>query len=161
MAFLLVLSLQTIPSVFALLIPTQFPTRFGNGQLFKRLFTATCSGSTKTIWSTYFEEKYPAFFPSSIKCYNRLQNSWHTLQNFGIFLMNFALQLKKYTVWYTVCQIGWLENSPKTVKCVISFATDCRHKHEVESGWREQGEQKLWHKAVQSDKWTSSEIAQS
>ena len=25
---------------------------------------------------------------------NRLQNSWHTLQNFGIFLMNFALQLK-------------------------------------------------------------------
>ena len=29
--FLLVLSLQTIPSAFALLIPTQVPTRFGNG----------------------------------------------------------------------------------------------------------------------------------
>ena len=28
---------------------------------------------------------------------NRLQNSWHTLQNFGIFLMNVAPQLKKIT----------------------------------------------------------------
>ena len=31
--FVLVSSLQTIPSAFALMIPTQVPTRFGNGQL--------------------------------------------------------------------------------------------------------------------------------
>ena len=33
----------------------------------------------------------------SLTNYNRLQNSWHTLQNFGIFLMNVAPQLKKIT----------------------------------------------------------------
>ena len=31
------------------------------------------------------------------RTHNRLQNSWHTLQNFGIFLMNVAPQLKKIT----------------------------------------------------------------
>ena len=31
--------------------------------------------------------------------YNRLQNCWDNLQNFGIFLMNFVLELKKYAVY--------------------------------------------------------------
>ena len=34
------------------------------------------------------------FAASSSKTYNRLQNSWDTLQNFGIFVMKFALELK-------------------------------------------------------------------
>ena len=80
-----------------------------------------------------------------------------TLQNFGIFLMNVALQLKNipfakfppsppinvdhsfrhysHFVSGQHCaggggevfrRFGMLENSPKTVKCVINFATDCR-----------------------------------
>ena len=39
--FLLVLSLQTIPSAFALLIPTQVPTHFGNGQYFEVLVVSS------------------------------------------------------------------------------------------------------------------------
>ena len=79
-----------------------------------------------------------------------------TLQNFGIFLMNVAPQLKKIlfakfppppqsmliTLSGTMVisclvnivqggggdvlpRFGMLENSPKTVKCVINFETDC------------------------------------
>ena len=40
-AYLLVLSLKAIPSTFALLIPTQVPTRFGNGQFRLFLFVGT------------------------------------------------------------------------------------------------------------------------
>ena len=85
----------------------------------------------------------------SKRVYNRLQNSWHTLQIFGIFLMNFALQLKKYTVsqitprppnqcwslfpvlwsfraWSTLCRgeggcFTWYLNTRKfAVKCISS-----------------------------------------
>ena len=100
---------------------------------------------------TVFQPRVPS------STYNRLQNSWHTLQNFGIFLMNAAPQLKKipfakfppappinvdhsfrhygHFVSGQHCaggrggevlpRFGMLENSPKTVKCVITFETDC------------------------------------
>ena len=87
------------------------------------------------------------------RTYNGLQD---TSQNFGIFLMKFALELKKNMPFAkftpappmlitpsstmviscvaNIVQgevdvlpgIGIFENSPKTVRCPISFATDCR-----------------------------------
>ena len=86
-----------------------------------------------------------AFCPN----YNRFQNSWHTLQNFRIFLMNIVLQLNPPTPPQSMLitlsgtmviscsdnivqggggnvlpRFGILENPPGTVKCVINFATD-------------------------------------
>ena len=48
------------------------------------MLTQTCVSNSKVNRISHF----------SVWNSNRFQNSWHTLQNFGIFLMNFVLQLK-------------------------------------------------------------------
>ena len=55
LANLLVLSLQTIPSAFVLLILTQFPTSFGNGQLLPCCNACTVSG----VWTSMTSTKCP------------------------------------------------------------------------------------------------------
>ena len=96
-SFSLALSLPSATStkwrpwtLFASLNETASYSGYTFGWLIVALMCIVCKAKHGLCWHKFLRML-------CIKIYNRLQNSWHTLQNFGIFLMNVAPQLKKIT----------------------------------------------------------------